>query len=169
MKYILPPLQGLLLVILSLLAPVLVLIALPFVRWDSEPSVGPQRTRTQPVPTIMGDFPDWLAWFRTPDQRLPGDTGIPEVRDMLAKYGKWVTAWWWAGTRNAFMGLACWLGKPTQGYIPEDVEGLWQRGDVWIYRKTLWRVRLYAGYTAYALLDGTFQAAPILTLKRAGP
>ena len=50
MKYILPPLQGLLLVILSLLAPVLVLIALPFVRWDSEPSVGPQRTRTPPVP-----------------------------------------------------------------------------------------------------------------------
>lgn len=166
MKYILPPLQGLLLIVLTILAPVLVLFALPFVRWDKAPSAGPKRTAREPYPTIMGDFPAWLAWFRTPDQRLPGDTSIKEVSDVLQTYGKWVCAWYWAGTRNAFMGLACWMGKPTDGYIPEDVEGLWERGDVWIYRKTLWGVRLYAGYTAYALLDGTFRAAPILTIKK---
>lgn len=165
MKYIIPPLQALLLIFLTLLAPVLVPFALPFVRWDTEPSTGPQRTITPPYQTIMGDFPDWLAWFRTPDQRLPGDTGIREVSDMLQTYGKWVTAWWWAGTRNAFMGLACWMGKPTEGYIPEDIEGLWTRGDVWKYRKSFGKVRFYAGYTAYALLDGTFRAAPILTIK----
>lgn len=166
MKYILPPLQGLLLIFLSLLAPVLVLFALPFIKWDKEPSAGPQRTTRPPYPTIMGDFPDWLAWLRTPDQRLPGDIGIQEVSDVLQTYGKWVCAWYWAGTRNAFMGLACSMGKPTTDYIPEDIEGLWERGDVWIYRKTLWGVRLYAGYTAYALLDGTFRAAPILTIKK---
>lgn len=165
MKYIIPPLQALLLIVLTLLAPIIVLFALPFIKWDDEPSVGPQRTITPPYPTIMGDFPSWLSWFRTPDQRLPGDTGIKEVSDVLQKYGKWVCAWYWAGTRNQFMGLACWLGKPTSDYIPEDVEGLWTRGDVWKYRKTLWRVKFYTGYTAYALLDGTFQAAPILTIK----
>lgn len=165
MRYIIPPLQALLLIVLTLLAPVLVLFALPFVKWDDEPSVGPQRTITPPYKTIMGDFPDWLAWFRTPDQRLPGDVGITEVSDMLQTYGKWVTAWWWAGTRNQFMGLACWMGKPTEGYIPEDIEGLWERGDVWKYRKTFGRVRFYTGYTAYAMLDGTFRAAPILTIK----
>jgi hypothetical protein len=84
---------------------------------------------------------------------------------MLKKYGKWVTAWYWAGTRNQFMGLACAMGKPTEDYIPEDVEGLWERGGVWKYRKSFGRVKFYTGYTAYALLDGTFQAAPILTIK----
>lgn len=167
MKYIIPPLQGLLLLILSfpLLSAILVLPAIPFIKWDKESSVGPQRTNP-PIPTIMGDFPDWLSWFRTPDQRLPGDTGIPACYAMLMSHGKWVTAWWWAGNRNVLMGLACWMGKPTTDYIPEDVEGLWERGEVWMWRKTIGKVRVYAGYTAYSLLDGSFRAAPILTLKK---
>ena len=168
MKYILPPVYGILLILLSLLSPILVLFALPFIKWDSEPSVGPQRTNP-PTPTIMGDFPQWLSWFRTPDQRLPCDTGIPDCKATLDKYGKYYMSWVWAGSRNTLMGLACFLGSKTSGYIPEDVEGYWERSDeygtIWVYRKTLGKIRFYTGYTAYALLDGTFQAAPRLTLK----
>jgi hypothetical protein len=165
MTYIIVPMQGILILLLNLMAPIIVLLCLPFIRWDGYASAGPQRTNP-PVPTEMGDWPTWLAWLRTPDQRLPGDTGIPEIRDMVAKCGKLCTSFVWAGLRNPLMGLACWLGKPTIGYIPENVEGLWKRGDVWIYRKSLGKLRIYAGYTAYRLLDGSFHAAPIFTLKK---
>ena len=169
MTYIFAPLAGLIILLLNLLAPVLVLLALPFIQWDSEPSVGPRRTNP-PTPTIMGDFPASLAWFRTPDQRLPCDTGIPECKAMLDKYGKWVTAWVWAGQRNALMGLAVWLGHQTTDYAPEDVEGLWTRTDefgmVWRYTKTMGSIKLVTGYNVYAMLDGTFRSAPVFTVKR---
>lgn len=168
MTYLYAPLAGLIVLLLNIIAPLLVLLAMPFVHWDSEPSVGPRRTH-DPVPTIMGDFPAWLSWLRTPDQRLPGDTGIPEVRDMLDRYGKWVTAWWWAGMRNALMGLSCWLGKQTSDYLPEEVDGYWERrdqyGHIWKYVLPLGPVKIITGYSVYALLDDRFWAAPVLTVK----
>jgi hypothetical protein len=167
MKYILPPVQAIIILALNLIAPILVLLALPFVKWDAEPSVGPQRTNP-PTPTIMGDFPDWLSWFRTPDQRLPCDTGISECKAMLDNRGKWYTSWIWAGFRNSLMGLAVWCGHRTAGYIPE-VEGFWSREDefgfVWKYTKTMGPIKFETGYTSYALLDGAFGAAPIFKLK----
>lgn len=165
MNYLIAPLQGILLLLLSILAPLLAYPVSFCVKWDSFESVGPQRTNI-PTPTVMGDLPWWLSWFQTPDQRLPCDTGIKECREYLEKYGKRRTAWMWMGLRNQFMGLACWMGKPTTGYIPEDIEGLWKRDNVWIRRKTIGNFRFYTGYTAYALLDGKFQAAPIFTVKR---
>lgn len=170
MKYVLTPLVGLLIVLLSILAPILVLFALPFIKWDKEPSVGPQRTNP-PTPTIMGDFPDWLSWFRTPDQRLPCDTGIPECKWVLDTYGKYAASWIWAGNRNALMGLAVWCGNQTSDYAPENVEGLWERhdefGTCWRYTKTLGRVKIIFGHNVYAMLDGTFRTAPVFTLKKA--
>jgi len=168
-KYIIPPVQGLLLMLLSLIAPVIVLLALPFIKWDSFESKGPQRTNP-PSATHMGDLPGWLSWLQTPDQRLPCDTGIPECKAMLDKYGKYFTAWVWMGLRNQFMGLAVWMGQRTIDYAPEDVEGLWTRtdsfGSIWRYTKTVGRIKLVAGYNVYAMLDGTFMAAPVLTVKR---
>lgn len=151
------------------LAPFIVPFAIPFINWDDNETVGPTRTNP-PTPTIMGNFPWWLSWFGTPDQRLPCDTGISECKSQLDKYGKWIMSWIWVGTRNQFMGLACWLGSRTSDYIPEDVEGMWERtdefGTVWIYRKTIGKYRFYTGYTVYALLDGTFRTAPIFTVKK---
>lgn len=171
MKYFLTKqaLQGLLLIVLSILAPILAFIPSFLVRWDKEESVGPQRTNP-PTPTIMGDLPWWLSWFETPDQRLPCDTGISECKAYLDKYGKRRTAWMWMGLRNQFMGLACDMGLDTDGYIPEDIEGYWERNDkfghVWCYRKTIGKYKWYVGYTSYAMLDGTFRAAPRITVKR---
>jgi hypothetical protein len=64
------------------------------------------------------------------------------------------------------MGLACWLGKPTTDYVPMTNDGLWERGDIWVYTKRFGSVRFVTGYEVYRRLDGSFQAAPIITLKR---
>jgi len=168
MTYFIVPIQGLFVLLLNLLAPLIVFMGLPFIRWDNFESVGPQRTNP-PTPTIMGDFPDWLSWLRTPDQRLPCDTGIPECKAMLDDKGKVFTAWVWAGIRNPLMGLAVWLGEPTSDYAPEGVEGLWKRtdqfGTIWKYTKTIGKVRLITGHNVYKLIDGTYHSAPVFTAK----
>jgi hypothetical protein len=169
MSYIYAPLIGLIIMLINLLAPVLALLALPFIRWDDVPTTQPQRTGI-PVTTIMGDLPMWLRWLQTPDQRFPGDLAILEVGNLFARRGKWVTAWVWMGLRNPLMGLAAWLGKPTSNYAPEGVIGLWERTDkfgrIWLYTLAIGSVHLITGYTVYALLDGSFRAAPVFTLKR---
>jgi len=167
-SYIYIPLIGLFRVFLSFTAPIVVLLALPFIKWDKEPSVGPQRTNP-PTPTIMGDFPNWLSWLSTPDQRLPCDTGIPTCKAWVDRYGKWVAAWLWAGVRNQYFGFAIWLGNQTSNYAPYDIEGYWERtdqyGTIWRYRKTFGKISIMTGYNVYAMLDGSFHTAPILTVK----
>jgi hypothetical protein len=160
MRYITVPLQGLLLIILSIIAPILVIFTIPFIKWDKEISTQPQRTLPPPK---------WLSWFQTPDNRLPGDLAIPEVMSVFQKYGKWVTSWYWMGLRNQVMGLAVWMGEQTSDYAPENVEGLWERtdiyGTVWKYTKTIGKIKFITGYKVYAMLDGTFRSAPTLGLK----
>jgi hypothetical protein len=72
--------------------------------------------------------------------------------------------------RAHLMGLAAWLGKPTSNYAPEGVIGLWERTDkfgrIWLYTLAIGSVHLITGYTVYAMLDGSFRAAPVFTLKR---
>jgi len=169
MTYILTPIQGILVLVLNLIAPLIVLICLPFIRWDGHQSVGPQRTNP-PTPTEMGDWPEWLAWLRTPDQRLPCDTGIAECKQMLDEHGKWFTAFVWAGIRNPLMGLACWFGSRTSDYIPEGVPGLWSRQDsfgyVWKYSLSLGPVWIITGHNVYRLIDGSFRSAPVFTVKK---
>lgn len=168
MTYLITPLLGILVLLLNIVAPFLVLLALPTVQWDKEPSTGPRRTNP-PTPTIMGDWPAWLSWLRTPDQRLPCDTGIPECLELLNKHGKWVAAWNWAGWRNPLMGLACWLGARTSAYAPENIPGLWKRtdeyGTVWRYTFLVGNIKIITGHNVYALLDGTFRSAPVFTAK----
>lgn len=168
MRYITVPIQGLLLILLSIIAPVLVIFTIPFIKWDVVITTQPQRT-LPPVPTYMGDLPWWLSWFQTPDNRLPGDLAIPEVKKVFDKYGKNVCAWYWMGLRNQVMGLACWMGSKTSDYAPEGVEGLWERTDVygtiWKYTKVIGKVKFITGYKVYKLIDGSFRSAPTLGLK----
>lgn len=168
MTYLVAPLQGLLVLVLNLVAPILALMALPFIKWDGVISTQPQRSGP-PVPTVMGDLPWWLSWFQTPDQRFPGDLAIPEVKATFDRWGKWVTSYVWMGFRNPLMGLAAWMGRETSAYVPYDVAGLWQRqdqfGHIWRYTLLLGSVRLCMGYNVYALLDGRFWAAPVFTAK----
>jgi hypothetical protein len=111
----------------------------------------------------------WLRWLQTPDQRFPGDLAIPAVGDLFNRRGKWVTSYVWMGLRNPLMGLAAWLGKPTSCYAPDGVIGLWERTDaygwIWKYTLPIGNVRIVFGYDVYALLDGSFRAAPIFTVK----
>jgi cytochrome c oxidase assembly factor CtaG len=45
MSYIYAPLIGLIIMLLNLLAPVLALLALPFIRWDDVPTTQPHHHR----------------------------------------------------------------------------------------------------------------------------
>jgi hypothetical protein len=156
MKYIVPVILGVLLLVLSFLCPFLVILTLPFIKWDKQPTDG----------VIRGDLPKWLSWFSTPDERLPGGMYEPTVKKIYDKYGKWFTSWYWLGVRNCLMTLAVRLGKPTTDYIPETPLGFWERGDIWRYSCTLGPIKFVTGYQVYKVLDRSFQAAPVFTLKR---
>lgn len=158
MTYLLPILIGLLLSITSLVAPLLMLLALPFIKWDTAPS-----TARDGSTTIRGDLPKWLSWLSTPDERLPGGLYVPDLNDVLTKHGKTVASWYWLGVRNRLFGLRMAFGKPATEYIP-DVRGWYECGDIWQYSKQVGIFRFAAGYKVYKLLDGSFLAAPVCTV-----
>lgn len=163
MNYLYAPIIGFLINILNLLCPILVIFTLPFIKWDKEPT---KARDLEGSSIIRGDLPSWLSWFSTPDERLPGGMYEPTVKAIYLKYGKYFTSWYWLGLRNCLMTMAVQLGKPTTDYIPEEPLGYWERGDIWRYSKSLGPLKFVMGYQVYKMLDGTFQAAPVFTLKR---
>lgn len=154
MNYITAPLAGLLKSLLSLTAPVLMLLALPFVKWDDEPTAGSYGIGS----VVRGDLPDWLSWLRTPDERLPGGLYESEHLALYEKYGKWVASWYWLGVRNRMIGMSVAFGHQTTDYSP-DTLGWWERGDVWRYSFKVGVIKVLMGYKIYKLLDGRFWAA----------
>lgn len=164
LHHITAPLAGILLIVISLLAPVIMLLVLPFIRWDDKPTLGSYGDN----PVIRGSLPRWLRWLETPDERLPGGLYEPTVRAMYDKWGQWVTSWYWLGIRNTVMGLAVAWGKPAGDYIPESL-GYWQRDtdDLWRYAAQIAPgIKFVTGYQVYRTLDGSFKAAPVFTIKR---
>lgn len=162
MTYIYAPLMGFIIALLNLACPVLVLFILPAITWDKEPSADHEGVGS----VIRGDLPRWLSWFSTPDERLPGAMYEPTVAAKYAKWGKWYTSWYWLGIRNCLMTMAIRCGKPTTDYIPEQPLGFWQRGDIWRYAVALGPLKFVTGWQVYKTLDGSFQAAPVFTIKR---
>jgi hypothetical protein len=162
MKYIITPLIGLLLTLVSLVvAPFGMLVAVWFIRWDDTPTNGSYGQD----PTIRGDLPHLLRWFQTPDERFPGGLYEPTVAAWLASGGKSYCSYMWAGWRNQMMGMAAAFGKPATDYIPEG-NGFWSRDDIWRYSLPLGPIRIVTGWQVYRRLDGTFLAVPVCTLKR---
>jgi hypothetical protein len=167
MKYIITPLIGLLLALVSLVvAPVGMLFAVWFIKWDTEPSAGSYADDPTVPKIVRGDLPWWLSWFSTPDERCPCNSFEPAMMGMLETYGKTFTTYWNLGWRNQMMGLAAALGKETIGYIPETPNGFWTNGDTWRYSLPLGPIRIVAGWQVYRRLDQTFLAVPVLTLKK---
>jgi hypothetical protein len=152
MNYIAAPLKGLLVGILSLTAPIWVLLALPFIKWDKTQST------LYGIPTFRGDLPNWLYWLSTPDERLPGGLYEPAHKEVFDKWGKWVASWYWLGVRNRMMGLGHSLGIQATEYIP-DQRGFYRNGDVWQYSVHIVFIRIALGYKVYKMADG-FWAVP---------
>lgn len=172
MKYIITPLVGLLLTIISaLVAPVGMLFAVWLIRWDTDPTEVVTRWSTGPGDPndtrmmILGDLPNWLKWFQTPDFRFPCEPDMPEMLHMLDTKGPIITSYIWAGWRNQMMGMAVACGKSTTDYIPE-VEGFWSRGDIWMYAKNFGGFRFVTGWQVYKMMTQGFWAVPVFTCKR---
>lgn len=187
MNYLLPVLKGLLLTILSfpllgilllfpelhlawhivgalsLACPVVMLLALPFITWDKEPSVGSDGTWS----VIRGRLPSFLADLETPDEHFPGGSE-PTLIWIYNHFGRYAASWYWAGTRNCLMTLAVRWGRPSSDYLDEEPNGWLERGDIWRWSVALGPLKFVMGYQVYRMLDGSFRAAPIVTLKRYG-
>lgn len=171
MKYLYAPTRGLVLLLMNLLPLPLLLpmvmvgIALIFAKWDTVPTKPLNHSAEDDVLLIQGDLPK-AAWFLgTPDQRLPGDTSIKEVKAIYDKYGRFICSWLWLGQRNTFMNLASRWGHETTDFAPEGVMGLWERGNDWKYTKKIGKVLFITGYNIYKRENGTFVAAPVFTFK----
>jgi hypothetical protein len=158
MKYLMPVVVGFLIMVLNIVAPLLVLLALPFARWDAKPTEG----------YIRGDLPSWAYWISTPDERLPGDLGISEHRSLFEKYGMWFASWYWLGIRNPLFGLSFIFGKIAVDYMPEMVSmtGLWERAEdgIWQYGARIGSFKFACGYKVYKLPIGSFWAVPCFTV-----
>lgn len=123
--------------------------------------------------TLIGDvprsaLPRWLWWFQTPDEPLPGAMYEPTVRQWRAKYGDYVCSvlWLW---RNRAFGFRFWLGRPATGYI-EEQPGLVEQEGLWRWSRTVWRIKLAAGWKVYRAsfnahwMHGPFRAAPFISI-----
>ena len=166
LRYLLTPVAGLTLALVSLIvAPIGMLFAVWFVKWDTEPSAGSYADDPTVPKIIRGDLPWWLSYFSTPDERCPCNSFEPDMMVMLEKYGKTFTTYWNLGWRNQMMGLAAALGKSTTAYAPEGIKN-WNRGDVWAFSFPLRICRFVGGWQIYKKLNGTFLAVPVGTLKR---
>ncbi len=172
MKYIFTPLLGLLIALVSaIVAPIGMLFAVWFIRWDETAtetvihwSTGPGDPN-ESVSRIRGDLPRWLRWFQTPDERFPCAMYEPAMLSMLDTRGKLFASYWWAGWRNQLMGMAAAFGKPATDFIPESA-GYWERDDIWRYSLPVGPIRIVVGWQVTKLLDGSFLAVPVATLKR---
>lgn len=148
----------------SLLAPILVLLALPFIKWDKEATTDGGNTY------VRGDLPGWLDFLSTPDERLPGGLYEPAVKAIYDKYGQLVTAWYWLGLRNRMHGLAAKTGIPT----PTDWQDVVHGDDEYFVKLPLWwrrkplgtKFAFKAGYRIYQLLDKTYLAVPCFTVTK---
>lgn len=165
MKYLKPILVALMVQVVALFAPALVLLALPFIRWDAADSVDGMGR----YPAIRGDLPRWLSWLGTPDERLPGGLYEPAVLSIHKRFGRFFCAWYWLGIRNTMHGFAAAFGLPTSaGWA--DGFGLQQRGKLWWIRwPLLWgRLAFKAGYRIYTFPpDDRFVAVPVFTVTKA--
>lgn len=162
MKYLIAPLTSLLLTPVRLYAPVLMLLALPFIKWDKEPTLDGSDL------AIRGDLPGWLDWLSTPDERLPGGLYEPAHKALYERYGKWVASWYWLGIRNVMFGLSFKLGKPASAHFNDEPMGLVDYGDIWQYRARLGILKLVCGYKVYTLKTGLW-AVPCFSIMSRPP
>lgn len=172
-SHIFTPILGLLIIIVSLFTPIFMLIALPFIKWDKEESTtekfeadGKGGGSMIQYTTLRGDLPSIFKWLETPDERLPGGLYEATVKDVFDKYGKYICSFYWLGLRNQMMGLAAALGQKTSDYIPEEPLGYWERDNIWRYSIAFGPIKFVTGFQVYKVLDGTFTAVPVFTLKR---
>lgn len=164
MNYIRPLLQAVPILLMSLIAWLIVPLALPFAKWDKAESL------QNNVSAVYGDLPKWAAWFSTPDARLPGGLYEQTVLKMLNDKGRFLTSWYWLGFRNRAHGFAAMFSKPAteaQYLVPEMFGMCDYGGGLWKYRKALGPLILKAGYRIYKSVGGTFYASPCLTLQKA--
>ena len=164
MKYLQPIFFALVIQIVALFSPVLVLLALPFIRWDAYKSNDPSGN----YPATRGDMPKWLSWLSTPDERLPGGLYEPAVLSIFNRYGRVFCAFYWLGLRNRLHGFAAAFGTPaTAGWV--SGYGYQTQGNLWWLRYSLLggRFAFKAGYRIYILLDGSFRAVPVFTVTKA--
>lgn len=164
----------------GIVAPIAMLAAVWFIRWDKEPSHGTYGDTDPTVAAydniIRGDLPSWLSWFSTPDERFPGGMYELTVRELYQKnadkwWGKYLCSYVWAGLRNQGMGFARALGKPAIGFVPDQVVGFWERtdDDVWLYSKYLNAAHTWqfvCGWQITHLPDNSFLAVPLFTIKK---
>lgn len=97
---------------------VLALVCVPpavlLARWDDYPTTWTGGASENGPPTVRGDLPRWLAWFGTPDERLPGGMYEPTVRGVYNRFGRYWCSVYWLVNRNAMHGLnAALFGRPT--------------------------------------------------------
>ena len=166
------PFLGWICALFGLTCYITVFPALFFVKWDDKPSHGSYGEDDPRVGAIdfviRGDFPAWLSWLQTPDERLPGGLYEPTVLGVYTRRGRFACSYYWAGVRNQGMGFAAWLGKKADDYVPPQTQdGLWTRDsdNVWTYTKHLGKLMFVMGWQVYRLADKSFLAVPLFTLK----
>ncbi len=115
-------------------------------------------------------LPDWLWWFQTPDEPLPGGLYEPTVLRWYQTLGYyWCSVLWLI--RNRMYGMSWYFGRPADGYL-DPVDGkIVRRGDLWRWYKQVGPIVLQAGWKVHRKdfdahwRDGPFWAIPFVTVR----
>lgn len=115
-------------------------------------------------------LPDWLWWFQTPDEPLPGGLYEPTVLTWYQILGYyWCSVLWLI--RNRMYGLSWYFGKPADGYLDSVPGEIVRRGDLW---RGWWKfgpIVFQAGWKVHRkdfdakAQTGPFWAIPFVSLR----
>jgi len=75
-------------------------------------------------------LPDWLWWWQTPDELLPGGLYERTVRNWYIVWGEYYCCVRWL-LRNRLYGLAWRFGRPADGYLDPVPGQIVRRGALW--------------------------------------
>ncbi len=114
----------------------------------------------------------FLRWMETPDELLPGGLYEPQVFSVYKKWGWFITAWVWIGTRNTGQGIMWNQGKEVSARMSElsdhekDAAGIYQKERIFLGLKFIsgWKV-VHDVYKTKT--NGGFWAVPRFTVRLA--
>ena len=100
-------------------------------------------------------LPDWLNWFQTPDDVLPGPLYEQGFNNIYNRWGTWVAAWINLSFRNVAYGMLWSYGKPVTNYMVHLSEAEQKRQGVYQTVTYFGPFKILSGWAVYRIWKDT--------------
>lgn len=100
-------------------------------------------------------LPDWLNWFQTPDDVLPGPLYEPGFNKIYDRWGTWIAAWVNLSFRNVAYGMMWSYGKSVTNYMVHLSPEEQKRQGVYESETIVGPFKLLSGWAVYRIWKDT--------------